>query len=101
MPQVIWTRPALGDLERLIHFLKHKHPFAAGRAASAIIDAGNHTAQTPHIGWQMHDDTHTMIRSGGNYWFRLGNMLYLRRVIDEGNNVVVLRVWHSCENRRD
>ena len=36
MPRLIWTRPALADMQRLYQFLASKNPDAARRAVVAI-----------------------------------------------------------------
>jgi plasmid stabilization system protein ParE len=50
MPKLIWSRAALGDVQRLYRFLSVKDPKAAARAAKAIRDDVRIIAKQPNIG---------------------------------------------------
>lgn len=95
MPQVKWTKPALGDLERLFTFLKDKNPQAAGNAAQKIKDTADNLSVYPLMGKPMEDDTGRLEISAS-----FGKRGYiLRYMFDDDGNVVIIRVWHSLENR--
>ena len=50
MPRLIWTPPALADVQRLFHFLASKDKDAARRAITAIRAGVEVLAQQPHLG---------------------------------------------------
>lgn len=95
MPQIKWLPEALADVERLYEFLSEKSPDAAARAAKAILDGAGVFKSIPDIGRPMDDDT------GRREWvvpFGVGAFV-LRYMRGESNTVVIIRVWHSKENR--
>jgi len=93
--KVVWTRPALTDLARVINFLKDKNPDAARRAALQINELANHLTKHPALGKPMEDDTGRRELSAP-----FGKRSYvIRYMLDEDNTAVILRVWHSLENR--
>ena len=55
MPRLIWTPPALLDLQRLYRFLADKNPDAAKRAVKAIRDGGRVLARQPGVGRPVQD----------------------------------------------
>ncbi len=92
--KVVWTRPALADLARVIDFLKDKNPDAARRAALRINEMANHLRTQPLLGKSMEDETGRRELSAP-----FGKRGYvLRYMIDENNNTaVILRVRHFLE----
>ncbi|MEI7694295.1 MAG: type II toxin-antitoxin system RelE/ParE family toxin [Chlorobium sp.] len=95
MPQVKWLPEALADVERLHAFLLEKSPDAAARAAKAILDGAGFLTSIPDIGRPMEDGT------GRREWavsFGAGAFV-LRYMRDKNDTVVIIRVWHSKENR--
>ena len=95
MSQIKWLPEALADVERLYTFLYEKSPAAAARAAKAILDGAGFLKSIPDIGRPMDDDT------GRREWiisFGAGAFV-LRYLRDENDTVVIIRVWHSKENR--
>ena len=95
MPQVKWLPEALADVERLHAFLYEKSPDAAARAAKTILDGAGFFKSIPDVGRPMDDDT------GRREWivsFGVGAFV-LRYMRDENDTVVIIRVWHSKENR--
>ncbi len=95
MPQVKWRPEALADVERLHAFLLEKSPDAAARAAKAILDGAGFLTSIPDIGRPMEDGT------GRHEWavsFGAGAFV-LRYMRDKNDTVVIIRVWHSKENR--
>ena len=55
MPRLIWTPPALLDMQRLYRFLADKNPDAAKRAAKAIRDGVRVLARQPGVGRPVQD----------------------------------------------
>jgi plasmid stabilization system protein ParE len=95
MPQIKWLPEALADVERLHAFLYEKSPDAAARAAKTILDGAFFLQSIPDVGRPMDDDT------GRREWvvsFGAGGFV-LRYMRDENNTVVIIRVWHSKENK--
>lgn len=95
MPEIIWTRPALEDIERLILFLKDKNPDAARRGALKIKEAADLLMENPHIGKPMEDDTGR--REISSSFGKKGYVL--RYMLDENGSPVIIRVWHFLEHR--
>ncbi len=95
MPQIIWSRNALDDIERLHGFLKAKSESAAVRAVKAILEAGRQLEKFPTIGKPVirrlnHRDIIKPFGSGA---------YVIRYRIKSENILVILKVWHSKENR--
>jgi plasmid stabilization system protein ParE len=93
--RMVWLPEALEDVERLYDFLAEKSPSAARRAAKAILDGAKLLEATPEAGRPMNDDTRRR-----ELFMAFGAGAYvLRYKIDPAGTVVVIRVWHSRENR--
>lgn len=95
MSEVKWLPEALADFERLHHFIYQKSPEAAARAASAILDGANLLKATPAIGRPMADKTG---RRELYIPFNAGAYV-LRYKIERETTAVIIRVWHSKEER--
>jgi plasmid stabilization system protein ParE len=93
MPALMWLPEALEDFERLHRFLFEISPDAAARAAGAILAGAGDLIEHPRQGRPLDD--------GRREWFiRFGVGAYvLRYRIDPQGTVVVIRVWHSREDR--
>ena len=92
---VVWLPVALEDVERLYQFLSEKSPAAAMRAAQIILEGAQRLEATPAAGRPMNDDT-----GRRELFMAFGAGAYvLRYRIDPMEIVVVVRVWHSRENR--
>ena len=50
MPRLIWTEPALSDVQRLFRFLAKKNPDAARRAVAAIRGQVKILLEQPGVG---------------------------------------------------
>lgn len=94
MSEVIWLPEAIEDLERLHAFLTSKNPEAATKAAAVILKGAALLSDFPEMGKPMNDGTERRELfepfGGGSY--------VLRYKIEEGY-VVIIRVWHSKEQR--
>jgi plasmid stabilization system protein ParE len=93
--KVKWLPAALSDIERLHKFLYAKNPEAAARAAGTILDGAELLKSSPHLGRPMPDDTG---RRELIIPFAAGAYV-LRYMLEEEDTVVIIRVWHSRENR--
>jgi plasmid stabilization system protein ParE len=80
-------------VRRLYEFLDRVSPAAARRAAAAILDGADRLEEHPHIGRPLDD--------GRREWFvPFGVGAYvLRYRLDAAGDPVVIRVWHSREDR--
>ncbi len=93
--RVLWLPEALEDVERLHAFLQEKSPSAASRAAQTILDGARLLETAPEAGRPLNDDTERR-----ELFLTFGAGAYvLRYQLDAGGTVVVIRVWHSRENR--
>lgn len=88
-----WLPEAVEDLERLHRFLADVSPEAAMRAAAAILAGADLQQESPNIG-KLHE-------SGAKEWFvPFGVGAYvLRYRLDADGQPLVIRVWHSREDR--
>lgn len=92
---VVWLPAALEDVERLHQFLSEKSPAAAMRAAQTILEGARLLEAAPAAGRPMSDET-----GRRELFMAFGAGAYvLRYQIDPMDTVVVIRVWHSRENR--
>ncbi len=85
----------MADVERLHAFFYEKSPVAAARAAKTILDGAGLLQSIPDIGRPMGDDTgrRELVAS-----FASGAFV-LRYMRDNNDTIVIIRVWHSKENR--
>lgn len=96
MAQVKWRSRALADLEHLYTFLHEKDSTAARKAAYVLMQGALLLETSPRIGRPMPDET-----GRRELFIEFGAGAYVLRYIQEANEtVVVIRVWHSRENRQ-
>lgn len=93
MPALKWLPEAVEDLERLHRFLADRSGAAAQRAAAAILEGADHLIQHPELGRPLTGGRREQVIR-----FGVGSYVLRYRVEDEGS-VVVVRVWHSREDR--
>jgi len=91
---VRWLPEALRDIERLYEFLDGKSPEAAANAARTILEGALLLKDSPRIGRPMPDET-----GRRELFMAFGAGAYVLRYMHVGNNVVIVRVWHSREDR--
>jgi plasmid stabilization system protein ParE len=95
VPRIIWLPEALADVRRLHEFVKAQHPEAAARAAQAILDGAELLARAPDLGRPMDDGT-----GRRELFITFGAGAYVLRYInDKDRTPVIIRVWHSREER--
>jgi plasmid stabilization system protein ParE len=87
---VAWARAALRDVQRIYDFLLPLNPAAARRMAEAVLEAGDSLARFPDRGRAGRIPTTRELVAIRPY------VLIDRVVADE---VRILRVWHSAQDR--
>lgn len=92
--KVIWLHQAQGDIQRLFDFLLERDPVAAERAVRAIQTGARRLADHPQIGRPMNDDS-----GRKELLVPFGAGAYVIRYLSQRERVVVIRVWHSREER--
>jgi plasmid stabilization system protein ParE len=93
--KVKWLPEAITDTERLYTFLKDKDIEAAARAANCILEGARLLATSPRVGHPMPDET-----GRRELFVAFGAGAYvLRYMLESVDIAVVIRVWHSKENR--
>lgn len=95
MARVEWRAKARLDVERLIDFLWEKQPDVAVRAARIMADGGRLLESSPRLGRPISDGTGRRALS-----LPFGSGAYiLHYMLKDENTVIILRVWHSREQR--
>ena len=91
MPQLVWTKSALSDVQRLYRFLNEKNAEAANRAVRAIRSQVKILAAHPDIGRPIADLPETY----REWLIDFGDSGYIARYRIEGATPVILAVWHQ------
>jgi plasmid stabilization system protein ParE len=90
---LIWSPPALRDVQRLYHFLAEKNPDAARRAIKAIRNGVNVIARHPEIGRRAEE-----MESEYREWLiNFGESGYIALYHYDGHTAVILAVRHQKE----
>jgi plasmid stabilization system protein ParE len=87
-----WTARALSDLSRLYDFLAPVNPRAAAVAVRSLVAAPMRLLETPRIGMRLEEFAPRDVRR-----FLVGR--YEIRYEIQGSMIVVLRLWHTREDR--
>ena len=95
MATVEWLPAARQDLARLYEFILPHSEQAASKAIVAIVGAVGGLADFPETGrpWEP-DKTYRELP------IRFGAKGYVARYRLIDNRIIIVRVWHSLENRR-
>lgn len=92
---LIWSPGALDDVQELIRFLDGAtgDNTAGNRAANVILEAADRLVEQPHIGKPARDDMRE--------WFAVfgAGAYVLRYRVTPAGDILVIRVWHSREDR--
>ncbi len=92
---IIWSKPAWADVVRLVDFLWSKHEGAAERAAQKIMEAEELLKGAPRIGRPISDGS-----GRRELTLNFGSGAYIiSYVLEDEETVLILRVWHSREQR--
>jgi plasmid stabilization system protein ParE len=92
--RVIWLPEAVADVERLYVFLKDKDIEAAARAAACVLEGARLLKASHRLGRPMPDET-----GRRELFVAFGSGAYVLRYMLEPENTVIIRVWHSKEDR--
>ncbi len=93
MASVKWSARALRDVQRLHRFLAPKNPDAARRAVRAIQQGVQVLARQPGIGRPIED----LPEEFREWLIDFGASGYVVRYRLDGEDVVLLAVWHQKE----
>jgi len=94
MTDIVWLPEAQDDTKRLFKFLEDKNPAAVARAAQALIKGADFLTDYPQAGRPMNDGT-----GRRELFIPFGAGAYVLRYIVDQDTVVIIRAWHSRENR--
>ena len=93
MPRLIWSRPALLDMQRLYRFLAPKSPEAAKRAVTAIRQGVKTLALQPGVGRPVEN-----MEPGYREWMiGFGDSGYIALYHFDGQTAVILALRHQKE----
>ena len=93
--KIVWRERALSDIQRLYEFLFEKDADVARRAAKVILQGSRLLETSPRIGRPMADSTRRR-----ELFIPFGSRFYvLRYFLENDGTVIIVRVWHSKENR--
>ena len=93
MPRLIWTEPALRDVQRLYRFLVGKNVDAATRSVKAIRSGVKILAQHPEIGRPAED----MEPEYREWLIDFGDSGYIALYRYDGETVLIVAVRHQRE----
>jgi len=94
--QIEWLFDAIKDVARLREFIKKENPFAAKKAGRRILDATNLLSKNPEAGMPSQDEDCEEFR---DLYAPFGQGGYTVRYRIKQQSVIIVRVWHSREER--
>jgi plasmid stabilization system protein ParE len=92
--KIIWLPEALEDIQRLRLFLEEKNPTAANRAGLILKAGAKRLVDFPERGYPMNDGTDRR-----ELFLPFGTGGYILRYITDMEVIVIIRAWHSKEQR--
>ena len=96
MAEIKWLPEAVSDLHRLHTFLQEHDQKAADNASGRILEGVKLLKVTPRLGRPMSNDD----VDRRELFMSFGAGAYVIRYRFEGDNsVIIIRIWHSKENR--
>ncbi len=90
---LVWSPAARRDLIRLREFIQPHNPRAAQRAAAAIRKAARLISENPAIGQQLEG------RQDRELFAPFGQRGYILRYQIIDRRIVILKIWHTLEDR--
>ena len=95
MAKLEWLPEALEDVERLHEFLRSKDTEAANHCVVTILEGTKLLKVSPHIGRPMSDEMRQR-----ELFMSFGAGAYvLRYRLNNARTIIIVRAWHSRENR--
>ena len=93
MAEIVWSEPALANVQRLYRFLVTKNPAAAQRAGGGIREGVGILAGQPQVG-----RVHGYMEEAFRDWpIQFGDSGYVVRYRFDGDQVTILTVRHQRE----
>lgn len=94
--KIVWRERALVDIDRLYSFIFEKNDEAAAKAARIILRGSSLLEESPRLGRPMAD------RTGRRELFiPFGSGFYVLRYFLTDDTVIIVRVWHGREDRKE
>lgn len=94
--QITWLPGATRDVARLREFIRKENPSAARKAAQRLLNAVNILLSNPEVGMPSPDEDCEEFR---DLYAPFGQGGYTIRYRIQQPFIVIVRVWHSRENR--
>jgi plasmid stabilization system protein ParE len=94
--KVVWRERALEDIDRLYDFIFKKNEEAATKAARVILRGSSLLEESPRLGRPMADGT-----GRRELFIPFGSGFYMLRYFVTSDTVVIVRVWHGREDRKE
>jgi len=92
--EIVWLPAAVRDVMRLRDFIRTKNPAAARRAAIRIKEAIEILTNNPAAGRPVED-----LLPFRDLFIAFGAGNYVLRYREDDTRIVVVRIWHSREER--
>lgn len=94
--KIVWRERALEDIDRLYNFLFEKKEGAATKAAQVILRGSSLLEDSSRLGRPMADGTQRR-----ELFIPFGSGYYVLRYFLTNETIVIVRVWHSREDRKE
>lgn len=94
MAELLWLPEAQQDIVRLYELLHEKSPTAAQKMINTLLKGADHLQTFPEMGKPMEDELQRR-----ELFVPFGAGAYVLRYKLSGDQVVIIRVWHSRESR--
>ncbi len=94
--KIVWREHALEDIDRLYNFLFEKDVQAAAKAAQVILRGSSLLEESSRLGRPMADGT-----GRRELFIPFGAGFYVLRYFLTSDTVVIVRVWHGREDRKE
>ena len=91
MATLIWTEPAVADLEEIGQFISKDNPPAAEKVGSKIIREAENVAAFPRLGRIVPEFGNPELREIISQSYRV-----IYKFDEEGDLVAILRIWHGA-----
>lgn len=92
-PTLKWSPAAIADIQRLRAFIEPHNPEAVRRAAASLKQVAGLLLTHPGIGKRLEG------RQDRDLFVPFGQRGYVMRYRLDGDEIVILRIWHGLEDR--